>query len=399
MLVSTEGGGAKLHLKRLSLGHYGRLFVSGQRYKHVFEDFKSINITGFSCATKGKCHPELVSGSCQQYIIPTKGNNNNITSTFRTAKRQVKGDFVLQKESETEWLAKQLCHPELRILCRVRTESETRSSANKRECEQSEMNDLFAWNNNPRHVSGSCQQYIIPTKGNNNNITSTFRTAKRQGKGDLVPAFTLAEVLITLGIIGVVAAMTMPTLLQNYQKKVTAVRLKHFSSLMQQANQTYNAQAMIKTVDSLDYIVPNDPNSMMDYFNIYLKPYIKVNEVEKKGRGLLVKLANGTGAYFQKLNDCPLEPNNLTCETYIIFCPNIKYCENINEAATSTSTFGIDGKSSFIMYTSGQAPSEYRINKWSRETLIEAAKDSPYYCSSLIEFDNWEIKDDNPWWE
>lgn len=31
-------------------------------------------------------------------------------------------------------------------------------------------------------------------------------------------AFTLAEVLITLGIIGVVAAITIPTLMQNYQK-------------------------------------------------------------------------------------------------------------------------------------------------------------------------------------
>ena len=38
--------------------------------------------------------------------------------------------------------------------------------------------------------------------------------------------FTLAEVLITLGIIGVVAAMTMPTLMTNYQKKSTATQLK-----------------------------------------------------------------------------------------------------------------------------------------------------------------------------
>lgn len=33
-------------------------------------------------------------------------------------------------------------------------------------------------------------------------------------------AFTLAEVLITLGIIGVVAAMTLPTLIQQHQKQV-----------------------------------------------------------------------------------------------------------------------------------------------------------------------------------
>ena len=33
-------------------------------------------------------------------------------------------------------------------------------------------------------------------------------------------AFTLAEVLVTLGIIGVVSAMTLPTLVKNHQKKV-----------------------------------------------------------------------------------------------------------------------------------------------------------------------------------
>lgn len=32
-------------------------------------------------------------------------------------------------------------------------------------------------------------------------------------------AFTLAEVLITLGIIGVVAAMTIPNLISNYKAK------------------------------------------------------------------------------------------------------------------------------------------------------------------------------------
>lgn len=33
-------------------------------------------------------------------------------------------------------------------------------------------------------------------------------------------AFTLAEVLITLGVIGVVAALTIPQLVKNYKEKV-----------------------------------------------------------------------------------------------------------------------------------------------------------------------------------
>ena len=39
-------------------------------------------------------------------------------------------------------------------------------------------------------------------------------------------AFTLAEVLITLGIIGVVAALTLPNLVANYKKQVLATQLK-----------------------------------------------------------------------------------------------------------------------------------------------------------------------------
>lgn len=48
-------------------------------------------------------------------------------------------------------------------------------------------------------------------------------------------AFTLAEVLITLGIIGVVAAMTLPTLLNKYQEVVTVNKVKKFYSTINNA--------------------------------------------------------------------------------------------------------------------------------------------------------------------
>lgn len=47
-------------------------------------------------------------------------------------------------------------------------------------------------------------------------------------------AFTLAEVLITLGIIGVVAAMTIPTLMTNYKaKRLHSQFLKSYSTVQQ----------------------------------------------------------------------------------------------------------------------------------------------------------------------
>lgn len=71
--------------------------------------------------------------------------------------------------------------------------------------------------------------------------------------------FTLAEVLITLGVIGVVAAMTMPSLVAHYKEKQTVVALKKFYSILEQAirlNQVENPEdysaeniiSMFKTV-------------------------------------------------------------------------------------------------------------------------------------------------------
>ena len=50
----------------------------------------------------------------------------------------------------------------------------------------------------------------------------------------LTHAFTLAEVLITLGIIGVVAAMTIPTLMSNFAKQKLEEQIKVTYSSIQQ---------------------------------------------------------------------------------------------------------------------------------------------------------------------
>ena len=52
-------------------------------------------------------------------------------------------------------------------------------------------------------------------------------------------AFTLAEVLITLGIIGIVASLTLPSVINNYKRKQLEVAFKRSSStLMNALNQT-----------------------------------------------------------------------------------------------------------------------------------------------------------------
>ena len=62
--------------------------------------------------------------------------------------------------------------------------------------------------------------------------------------------FTLAEVLITLGIIGVVAALTLPTLINRIQNKVLENQTKHFYALFTQALKRYMAD---QGTDSLSH--------------------------------------------------------------------------------------------------------------------------------------------------
>ena len=62
-----------------------------------------------------------------------------------------------------------------------------------------------------------------------------FNPAERAGKGSGISAFTLAEVLITLGIIGVVAAMTMPTLMNSTQGAQYKTAYKKALSVLSQA--------------------------------------------------------------------------------------------------------------------------------------------------------------------
>lgn len=87
-------------------------------------------------------------------------------------------------------------------------------------------------------------------------------------------AFTLAEVLITLGIIGVVAALTLPTLIANYKKQVIISKLNKVYSTISQAY----IFAKSDNGELQDWKLENYTESDKDDEDIlyYLLPYLKV---------------------------------------------------------------------------------------------------------------------------
>ncbi len=81
--------------------------------------------------------------------------------------------------------------------------------------------------------------------------------------------FTLAEVLITLGIIGIVAAMTIPNLIETYQKAATAQQLKETYSLITQAAKLYTNETETE-FGSFDTQL-SEKEFLEKYFSQYLK--------------------------------------------------------------------------------------------------------------------------------
>ena len=78
--------------------------------------------------------------------------------------------------------------------------------------------------------------------------------------------FTLAEVLITLGIIGVVAAMTMPTLVNNSRNQECRAGLKTGYSLISNALTAMRADEL--STRSGDYASREFTSVFRDYFKL-----------------------------------------------------------------------------------------------------------------------------------
>ena len=121
-------------------------------------------------------------------------------------------------------------------------------------------------------------------------------------------AFTLAEVLITLGIIGVVAALTLPTLIQNHQKQVYVTQLKKAYSTLGNA---FNKMAVDEGVVDWDQtycaqiygLWGNGPSPTNEELNECFNNLTKqMNVIKKKEFGETVNNADWCGDVCQADN-------------------------------------------------------------------------------------------------
>lgn len=106
-------------------------------------------------------------------------------------------------------------------------------------------------------------------------------------------AFTLAEVLITLGIIGVVAALTIPALIGKYEKSVVENRLKSSYSII--ANAVKFAENEYGNGFEAEYVAESWSKENSHYvFEKYFAPYIKIIKTYPDDECLTLSESYGT---------------------------------------------------------------------------------------------------------
>jgi len=113
-------------------------------------------------------------------------------------------------------------------------------------------------------------------------------------------AFTLAEVLITLGIIGVVAAMTIPMLISKYQKRAIETTLKEDFSIFSQINKMMVANDIAMDLGAAD----GSDEAIKSWFQTNMLPYMQVSSVCYGTSGCWGKYQDTTTLNGDKYTDC-----------------------------------------------------------------------------------------------
>ena len=94
-----------------------------------------------------------------------------------------------------------------------------------------------------------------------------FLSCASHAQNDKKCAFTLAEVLITLGLIGIVAAMTLPTVINNARNKELEAALKRNYSVLAQALDMYQAKNG-ERIKAGEFKRLEFKNTLMEYLNV-----------------------------------------------------------------------------------------------------------------------------------
>ncbi|MBP3924993.1 type II secretion system protein [bacterium] len=109
------------------------------------------------------------------------------------------------------------------------------------------------------------------TRGQEDKLETSLNTLSHKGRGKVKVAFTLTEVLITLGILGIVAAMTLPSLVQKYRNKVLINKAKKTYNIISNALVAYSNDVGTPYEYTLIFDSSNSNDNIQDEFAKYFQ--------------------------------------------------------------------------------------------------------------------------------
>lgn len=246
-------------------------------------------------------------------------------------------------------------------------------------------------------------------------------------------AFTLAETLITLGIIGVVAAITLSSLVNSYQKHTTVNQLKAayqmFSEIISRAKSDYDGDLPV-TLEMIKNATLAGNNWMISeaYFEPYIigaeRVYIKqdisktrIKNLSRKGTDFLFGYPNksdNTNPICTPKGFCywvyMLSGYNNDTEkyfhNYINLVVDLNGPKGPNVMGRDVFAFQLDEKNKgddyYITGLSVNFRAGYKVSD-DRDKIKQGCNKTStdryngFSCSVLIVKDNWEIAPDYPW--
>lgn len=230
---------------------------------------------------------------------------------------------------------------------------------------------------------------------------------------DMRKGFTLAEVLITLGIIGIVAALTLPALVQNYTSHVVETRLAKFYSNFNEAIRLAEVKYGDKKywyedaagIDLDENGNPIESTSKVDkWFRQYLASFITIKKTYTKNGEVTYYLSDGSSFKFS--ND-----SNVFSVREIIFYPGTpEKCKKLGDlmgvCKFAFEYYPLDTTDNNWKYLTkrGLEPKKYGwngtiedlYNNQKRGCNMPNSGIKRSYCTAIIQLNGWKIPKNYP---
>ena len=191
----------------------------------------------------------------------------------------------------------------------------------------------------------------------------------------------------------------MPSLVQNYRKRVVETRLEKFYSAFSQAGQL----SIAEHGETNNWVLPNSGwtgSETKRFFETYYKPYLRLAKYcgTDVNKGCSYGWIDAHAAVVKFITEDGVSVGTVWGNA-LVFYVDVNAKQGPNKSGVDRFMFQLDGRSGSLMPYIWEAPGVEYDDNWnckSRKCYMDVCKAAPADCAGLIRYDGWKIKDDYP---